>query len=112
MHYDFNEQDRGARGYERMTDEEYKNRWKDIGSIEIKMVEKLGKCKHQLGDTFQYETPYKRPNDVCFALLQVLDLYTWRVIQGFPSWEKDDRTVYRIHCPSKLGTVWEMKKAK
>ncbi len=93
-----------------MTDEEYKNRWKDIGSIEITMIDKRGKCKHELGDTFQYETPYKRPNEVCFALLHVLDLYTWRVLQGFPSWEKDDRNVYRIHCPSKLGTVWEMKK--
>lgn len=39
-----------------MTDEEYKKTWKEIGSIEIKMVEKQGKCKHQLGDVFQYKT--------------------------------------------------------
>ncbi len=93
-----------------MTEEEYRLKWKDAGPIEITMTEKCGKCNHQLGDTFQYKTPYERPNEACFALLHVLDLYTWRVVQGFPSWEKDNPNVYRIHCPSKLGTVWEMKK--
>ncbi len=95
-----------------MTEEDYKNRWKDVGRIKIRMIEKSGKCKHQLGDTFYYNTPYERPNEVCFALLHIMDLYTWRVLQGFPSWEKNDGNVYRIHCPSKLGTVWEMKKAE
>jgi uncharacterized repeat protein (TIGR04076 family) len=95
-----------------MTGEEYRSKWKDAGPIEIKMIEKHGKCKHQVGDTFHYNTPYERPNEFCFALLHVLDLYTWRVAQGFPSWEKDDGSVYRIHCPSKLGTVWEMKKVE
>jgi uncharacterized repeat protein (TIGR04076 family) len=95
-----------------MTNEEYRKKWNGTGPIEIKMIKKHGKCKHQLGDTFHYKTPYERPNEVCFALLHILDLYTWRVVQGFPSWEKDDGTVYRIHCPSKLGTVWEMKKVK
>ena len=95
-----------------MTEKEYYDVWKDAGPIDIKMIQKTGKCKHQLGDTFQYKTPYERPDGVCFALLHSLDLYTWRVVQGFPSWEKDDRNVYRIHCPSKLGTVWEMKKVK
>jgi uncharacterized repeat protein (TIGR04076 family) len=95
-----------------MTEDEYRNKWKESGPIKIRMIEKQGKCKHRLGDTFQYKTPYERPNEVCFALLYVLDPYTWRVAQSFPSWEKDDETVYRIHCPSKLGTVWEMKKVK
>jgi len=95
-----------------MTEEDYRKTWAQVSPIEIKMVEKLGKCKHQLGDTFRYINPYQRPNEVCFGLLHVLDLFTWRVIQGFPSWEKDDRKIYRIHCPSKLGTVWEMKKAE
>ncbi len=95
-----------------MSDDNYINRWKDVEPIEIKMVQKLGKCKHELGDTFQYKTPYERPNQVCFALLHIMDLYTWRILQGFPSWEKDDSNIYRIHCPSRLGTVWEMKKVK
>ena len=24
--------------------------------------------------------------------------------------KQDDESIYRIHCPSKNGTVWEMKK--
>jgi hypothetical protein len=40
-----------------MTEEDYRIKWKNTGPIEIKMIEKHGKCKHQLGDTFQYETP-------------------------------------------------------
>ena len=95
-----------------MTEEEYKKKWKEAGPIEIRMIEKFGKCRHKLGDVYRYQNPYERPDDVCFALLHVLDLYVWRAAQEFPSWEKDDHTVYRIHCPSKLGTVWEMKKIK
>jgi hypothetical protein len=93
-----------------MTDEGYKQKWKSTGPIQIRMVEKRGKCRHEIGETYTYQTPYARLNEVCFALLHVLDLYAWRVALGFPSWEKDDRSCYRIHCPSKLGTVWEMKK--
>ena len=93
-----------------LTEQEYKALWKQLG-IEIRMVEKHGKCEHALGDTFRYESPYKKPQGVCNALLHVLDLYTWRVVLGFPSWESDDRGVFRIHCPSKKGTVWEMRKA-
>jgi uncharacterized repeat protein (TIGR04076 family) len=93
-----------------MTNEEYNSEWKKTGPIEIKLVQKDGKCKYELGQTFSYQTPYKRPEEVCFALLHVLDLYTWRVANDFPSWEKDNRNIYRIHCPSKFGTVWEMKK--
>ena len=95
-----------------MTDEEYSRLWKQSGPIRIRMVEKTGKCKHKLGATFYYKTPYVRPRGVCTALLHVLDLYTWRVALGFPSWEDDDRRVFRIHCPSKTGTVWEMTRGK
>ncbi|MCE5249861.1 hypothetical protein LLG96_06535 [bacterium] len=95
-----------------MNDEEYRERWNNLGKIEIKMVEKIGKCRHELGETYFYNTPYERPQGVCTALLHVLDLYTWRVVLGFPSWEADDRSVFRIHCPSKKGTVWEMRKVE
>jgi uncharacterized repeat protein (TIGR04076 family) len=91
-------------------DDDYKKIWSKIARVEIKMIEKIGKCKHNINDSFVYETPYKKPQDVCNALLHVLDLYTWRVAFGFPSWEKDDRQVFRIHCPSKKGTVWEIKR--
>lgn len=89
---------------------DYRDLWKHLGKIELKMVEKHEECPHNLGDVFIYETPNKRPVGVCNALLHVLDLYTWRVALGFPSWNEADWKVYRIHCPDSLGTVWEMRK--
>ncbi len=94
-----------------LSDEEYKNLWKEL-KIEIKMIEKTGKCKHEMGEKYLYNSPYEKPQNVCNALLHVLDLYTWRVALDFPSWESDNRKIYRIHCPSKKGTVWEMRKVK
>ena len=93
-----------------MTEARYKEHWKSAGPLEIRLVQKIGKCRHRLGDTFYYETPYTKPKGVCNALLHVLDLYTWRAALGFPSWETDDRSVFRIHCPSKKGTVWELRR--
>ena len=90
--------------------EEYKELWNKISPVEIKMIEKYEDCKHDSGDTFIYKNPYKRPDNVCFALLHVLDLYIWRVALGFPSWEEDDKSIFRIHCPDKLGTVWQMRR--
>jgi uncharacterized repeat protein (TIGR04076 family) len=90
----------------------YLKQWDQLSAIEVTMVRKDGKCPHNVGDTFVYENPYERPQGLCHALVHVLDLYTWRVVLGFPSWEADDETVYRIHCPSKTGTVWEMRKAR
>jgi len=92
--------------------EEYRELWQRLGKIEIKMVEKHEECRHNIGDTFLYENPYKRPNDVCEALLYVLDLYVWRVALGFPSWNSENRKVFKIHCPDPKGTVWEMRKIK
>ena len=89
---------------------EYRQLWKRIGKIEIRMVEKNEECTHNLGDIFVYEDPYTKPSTVCTALLHVLDLYTWRVALGFPSWNSDDRKVFKIHCPDPKGTVWEMRK--
>ena len=91
---------------------EYLAMWDKTGPLEIRMIEKTGQCNHELGDTFRYETPDRKPAGVCSALLHVLDRYTWRVALGFPSWEADDPTIYRIHCPSKNGTVWELRKIK
>ena len=30
--------------------------------------------------------------------------------EGLPSWEGDNPEVYRIHCISKKGTVWEFQR--
>ena len=89
---------------------DYKKLWSQIGKIEIRCVEKNEECKHNVGDTYIYENPYKRPHDVCEALLHVLDLYTWRTALGFPSWNAENYKIFRIHCPDPKGTIWEMKK--
>jgi len=94
----------------RMTDAEYREHLRAAGPLEIRVIGKSGKCKHAVGDTFYYETPYVKPAGVCSALLFVMDLYTWRAALGFPSWETDDRSVFRVHCPSKKGTIWELRK--
>lgn len=90
--------------------EEYKKIWEKVGKIEIKMVEKNEQCKHNLGDTFILDNPYSRPENLCNALLHVLNLYTWRVTFGFPSWNGENRRIFKLHCPDPKGTVWEMKK--
>jgi uncharacterized repeat protein (TIGR04076 family) len=93
----------------KLSDAEYKKIWEDL-KLEIKMVEKNGECKHSLGDTFIFGSPYKRPENVCFAMLHVMDLYVWRAALGYPSWNAENREVYRIHCPDATGTVWEMRR--
>lgn len=98
-----------GRGKE-LTPEEYKELWTKSGPVQIKVTEKAGACPFNIGDTFVYSTPHDKPQGVCSDLLHVLDLYIWRISLGFPSWESDNRLIYRIHCPSKKGTVWEMKK--
>ena len=99
-------------GIEQMSDAEYKAFWETLGPIEIELVEKHGECRHEVGDTFYYENPYKRPEGVCIALLDMLDVYAWRAATGVPSWNGDDRTLYRLHCPDATGTVWEMRKVE
>ncbi len=95
--------------FSKLSDAEYRKLWENL-KIEIKMVQKDGECKHKLADTFFYDSPYKRPENVCFALLHVLDLYAWRAVLGYPSWNAENRDVYRIHCPDATGTVWEMRR--
>lgn len=91
---------------------DYQDCWKKLGKVEIKMVEKYEECKHNIGDIFIYENPYKRPENVCNALLHVIDLYIWRVTLGFPSWTSKDKRTFKLHCPDPKGTVWEVKKIK
>ncbi|MHC4177256.1 MAG: hypothetical protein ACYSWU_07105 [Planctomycetota bacterium] len=90
--------------------EGYLRQWENLGPIVVRMVRKDGECTHELGDTYYFKDPYVKPAGLCSALLHVLDLYTWRVALGFPSWEEDEENTYRIHCPSKKGTVWEMRR--
>jgi uncharacterized repeat protein (TIGR04076 family) len=95
-----------------MDHDTYHRYWDAMPRIEIRLVAKLGECKHNLGDVYYYENPYKRPEGVCFALLHVLDLYTWRVTMGFPSWNEQNPMVHRIHCTDHTGTIWEMRRVE
>jgi uncharacterized repeat protein (TIGR04076 family) len=92
------------------THKEYQETWNRISKIQITCIKKNEECKHSVGDSFIYETPYEKPKNVCNGLLHVLDLYIWRVALGFPSWNEKDHNVYCLHCPDPKGTVWEMKK--
>jgi uncharacterized repeat protein (TIGR04076 family) len=94
-----------------MKREDYLNKWKNLAPITVTMTKKFGRCKHETGDTFIFKDPYDKPPELCTALWHVLEHYAWPVSLGFPSWEPDDHTVYRLHCPCETGTVWEMRKA-
>lgn len=88
---------------------DYKEIWNNLPEIEIEMIEKHEECKHNIGDKFVYKNPYKKPENVCTALLHVIDLYIWRITLGFPSWNSENRQIYKIHCPDPKGTVWTLK---
>ncbi|MBN2546674.1 MAG: TIGR04076 family protein [Spirochaetes bacterium] len=92
--------------------DDYLKLWKKLGKIEVKCIEKNEECRHNIGDTFIFENPYSKPESLCHALMHVMNLYLWRVTLGFPSWNNDDRLVFRIHCPDPKGTVWEMRKIR
>ncbi len=89
--------------------EAYRKFWKRLPRIEATMVEKNEECRHVLGEALVYEDPYRRPRGTCAALAQAFEPYLWRVVLGFPSWNGEDRPVYRIHCPDAKGTVWELR---
>ena len=91
--------------------EDYHAVWDRIHPVEIRMIEKNEHCKHELGDSFILKHHYDHPEEICHALMHVLSLYVWRASMGFPSWE-DDPSVFRIHCPDKKGTVWEVRRAE
>lgn len=94
-----------------MKREDYLKEWDKLKAIVVTMTKKNGLCRHELAQTFYFRNPYDKPRGICMALWHVLSLYTWRVVLGFPSWEPDDETVHRLHCPCETGTVWEMRAA-
>jgi len=52
-----------------LSDAEYKESWKNPGKIEIKLVEKIGECKHNLGDTYIYRGMKKTGKYIRFTVL-------------------------------------------
>ena len=88
---------------------DYKKVWEKFSPVKVQMIEKNEECQHKLSDSFVYNNHYDKPTGICSALHHVLQLYIWRASLGFPSWEKDRRS-YRIHCPDKKGTIWEVER--
>ncbi len=96
-----------------MTDAGYFKLWEKVGKLQLRCIEKHGNCIHNVGDTYYYDRmPFRRPEKVCYAVLHVMEMYTWRAALGFPSWNEGDRDTYKIHCPDRTGTVWELKRVE
>jgi GNAT superfamily N-acetyltransferase len=87
----------------------YRDFWKRLPRIEAVMVEKNEECRHGLGEKLVFNDPYDRPSGICHALCHVFQLHLWRLSLGFPSWNGEDRSTYRLHCPDAKGTVWELR---
>ena len=84
--------------------------WDAAGPLAVRVVEKNGKCRHDLGDVHEFRDPYAIPEGLCPAASLSLQPYLWRCALGFPSWEAGEPQTYRIHCPSRTGVVFEMSK--
>ncbi len=82
--------------------------WKT--KVRITCVEKLGKCHHDVGDTFVVGHPMAYVDGLCFGAFDPARPYISHCAAGFPSWEGDDKSIYRIHCISKKGTVWKLER--
>ena len=82
--------------------------WKSM--IRITCIEKTGKCKHEVGDTFVYKHALDYPVGLCSGIQEPARVNVLACQAGVPSWEADDRSIYRIHCMSKKGTVWRIER--
>ena len=78
--------------------------------IEIRMIKKSGKCRHDVGDVFRYDTFTRRPEGACKRLLHVASLFAWRMALSSRIQCGHDELVLFIHCPASSGTVWEMRR--
>jgi hypothetical protein len=86
--------------------------WAAAGPLELKLTALQGACAHAEGTVYAFANPYELPSGLCEAMATVVRGYLWRVALGFPSWEADDPGVYRLHCPSKTGAVWELRRVE
>jgi uncharacterized repeat protein (TIGR04076 family) len=78
--------------------------------LRVKVIEKSGRCPHEVGD--MWETPYSLIKPVGDSILcddahYTLIPYLSMAAGGSTSWEKDG--IWRIHCPSKKGVVFEIQ---
>ncbi|NHJ02711.1 MAG: TIGR04076 family protein [Candidatus Heimdallarchaeota archaeon] len=74
--------------------------------LKIKLISKFGRCPHNVGD--EWEIPYAlmKPDGLCDDAHYSMVPYLSMAASGGKSWEKDG--VWKIHCPSKSGVVFEI----
>ena len=82
--------------------------WKT--KVRITCEEKLGQCRHNVGDTYVYRNALAYLDGLCTGIQEPARLVVSHCAAGVPSWEGDDKSIYRIHCLSKKGTVWRLER--
>lgn len=80
--------------------------------VRVTLVDKIGVCPHEVGDNFLYYHPMFPPRGICGVAAHSMMPFVQRCADGVPSWEKDNPSIYLIHCPSKKGTIWRIERAE
>jgi uncharacterized repeat protein (TIGR04076 family) len=80
--------------------------------VRITCEEKIGKCRHNIGDTYVYDHALDYPEGLCSGIQDPARIFVSHCAAEIPSWEGDDPSIHRIHCISKKGTVWRLEKVK
>lgn len=78
--------------------------------VQITCEEKIGKCRHNVGDAFTFSNAMTCIPELCGGIQSPARPYISLCAVGVPSWEGDDKSIYRIHCISKKGTVWRLER--
>lgn len=75
--------------------------------LRIKVIQKTGKCPHNVGDIWEIPYALMHPKGLCNDAHYVLIPYLSMAAGGAKSWEKDGK--WCIHCPSKTGVIFEIE---
>jgi len=77
--------------------------------VRITCESKHGVCEHNVGDTYVFEHIQDYVKGLCSGIQDPARPYAAYCALGQPSWESDDKSIYRIHCISKKGTIWKLE---
>ena len=78
--------------------------------VRITCESKHGVCEHEVGDSYVIEQVQDYVKGLCSGIQDPARPYAAYCALGMPSWESDDKSIYRIHRISKLGTVWRLER--
>jgi len=76
--------------------------------LKIRVIQKNGRCPHNIGDTWEIPYALMKPRSMCDDAHYVLIPYLGMAAGGGTSWEEDGK--WRIHCPSKTGIIFEIER--